>query len=286
MSRRFIIALVFVLSAVFQCFAIDDADRMKALAEADKAMSENRWADAEGLILEALRLEPANPSNALLVSNLGMVRFYQGKDVEALETLDEAHDMAPASVTILTNRARVKTGLGKVNEAIEDYKEVCRLDSTLTQPLFTLGILQLQTGDIDAARENAYRLEKLAPDGGETHALLGSLAQAEGQWKEAVTQFRIAVRKDSCAEYWCSLAWSALRSDDLSTASEAISDGLRLDPFYAELYLARILLERARYRDADAKLAAAKAIDAGASPAEVRAFLQAPLADLLGKKKE
>ena len=259
---------------------------MKALAEADKAMSENRWADAEGLILEALRLEPANPSNALLVSNLGMVRFYQGKDAEALETLDEAHDMAPASVTILTNRARVKTGLGKVNEAIEDYKEVCRLDSTLTQPLFTLGILQLQTGDIDAARENAYRLEKLAPDGGETHALLGSLAQAEGQWKEAVTQFRIAVRKDSCAEYWCSLAWSALRSDDLSTASEAISDGLRLDPFYAELYLARILLERARYRDADAKLAAAKAIDAGASPAEVRAFLQAPLADLLGKKKE
>ena len=286
MSRRFFIALVFVLSAVSQCFAIDDADRMKALAEADKAMSENRWADAEGLILEALRLEPANPSNALLVSNLGMVRFYQGKDAEALETLDEAHDMAPASVTILTNRARVKTGLGKVNEAIEDYKEVCRLDSTLTQPLFTLGILQLQTGDIDAARENAYRLEKLAPDGGETHALLGSLAQAEGQWKEAVTQFRIAVRKDSCAEYWCSLAWSALRSDDLSTASEAISDGLRLDPFYAELYLARILLERARYRDADAKLAAAKAIDAGASPAEVRAFLQAPLADLLGKKKE
>ena len=286
MSRRFLIAFAFVLSAVSQCFAIDDADRMKALAEADKAMSENRWADAEGLILEALRLEPANPSNALLVSNLGMVRFYQGKDAEALETLDEAHDMAPASVTILTNRARVKTGLGKVNEAIEDYKEVCRLDSTLTQPLFTLGILQLQTGDIDAARENAYRLEKLAPDGGETHALLGSLAQAEGQWKEAVTQFRIAVRKDSCAEYWCSLAWSALRSDDLSTASEAISDGLRLDPFYAELYLARILLERARYRDADAKLAAAKAIDAGASPAEVRAFLQAPLADLLGKKKE
>ena len=118
MSRRFLIAFAFVLSAVSQCFAIDDADRMKALAEADKAMSENRWADAEGLILEALRLEPANPSNALLVSNLGMVRFYQGKDAEALETLDEAHDMAPASVTILTDRARVKTGLGKVNEAI------------------------------------------------------------------------------------------------------------------------------------------------------------------------
>ena len=274
--RRLALLLAGVICAL-SVAALDGVKRLQFVADADKAIAEERWNDAADLIMSALKEEPANPSNALLVSNLGIVRFNQGQDSLALVTLDEAHDMAPNSVTILSNRARVRTALGKVNGAIADLRRVCELDSTLSQPLFTLGMLLLRTEQAEAADSVALRLKKLVPNTADTHVLFGSIAMNKHNWKEAVKQFALAVRTDPCAEYYMSLAWAALHDDDLAQASEAITEGLRLDPLSTDLLLARIILCRKQYRPNDAQTAANQAVLAGAAPAEVRLYLQGPL---------
>lgn len=62
---------------------------------ADKAIAEGRWEDAAKALEEAMELRPGNPSNVLLMSNLGIIYYNMGKDSLSLAILDEAHKIAP-----------------------------------------------------------------------------------------------------------------------------------------------------------------------------------------------
>lgn len=71
------------------------------MGDADKAISEGKWLEAEKSLKDAMALDPENPSNILLMSNLGLVQFYLGQDSAAIATLSDAHKRAPVSVTVL-----------------------------------------------------------------------------------------------------------------------------------------------------------------------------------------
>ena len=58
---------------------------------------------AETYIRRALKLEPANPHNALLFSNLGTIQRRQRKYEKALESYNFALNIAPRAVPILLN---------------------------------------------------------------------------------------------------------------------------------------------------------------------------------------
>ena len=62
---------------------------------------------AETYIRRALKLEPANPHNALLFSNLGTIQRRQRKYEKALESYNFALNIAPRAVPILLNRATI-----------------------------------------------------------------------------------------------------------------------------------------------------------------------------------
>lgn len=59
--------------------AIAAENYMSLLDQIDKALTSRDWALSERLIKTALEMEPANPSNYLLMSNLGTVYRNQGK---------------------------------------------------------------------------------------------------------------------------------------------------------------------------------------------------------------
>ena len=67
---------------------------------ADHYIKAERWADAERNLKTALRLEPANPGNALLLSNLGYVQTMLGKFDDALESYDVSLSIAPKSAVV------------------------------------------------------------------------------------------------------------------------------------------------------------------------------------------
>lgn len=95
------------------------AKYQELIGKADDAIKDSNWEDAESFFLEAMRTEPGNPTNILLMSNVGMLRHYAGKDSLALDMLDAAARMAPVSVTVKQNRATVLTSLGRLEEAYD-----------------------------------------------------------------------------------------------------------------------------------------------------------------------
>jgi len=73
-----------ILSLLLLCFALcheahASSPQYLALSDsADNLIKKERWKDAEAVILSALRLEPGNFANSLLLSNLGVVRTNMG----------------------------------------------------------------------------------------------------------------------------------------------------------------------------------------------------------------
>ena len=267
-----------LLSAVFLLCAIaasadTDPQYYNLMGDADKAIADGKFSEAEDLLRKAMRLEPANPSNVLLMSNLGMVQFYDGRTAEALATLTAAHDIAPNSVTVLQNRARIYASEAQPEKALGDYARVIELDSTLVEPRFYHAVLILQSGDLPKASAEIDALRALAPDSRLTHVAQATLMMQTGRFKEAIPHLSAALKESEDASYYSSRALCRLLTDDIAGAADDIARGLELDPTDGELYLYRAMLNKLRYRPDDAKADAAQAVKWGIDPARVKSIL-------------
>ena len=242
--------------------------------EADKAIKEHRWSDAEMVITEALEAAPDNPSNVWLLSNLGIVRFNLGQDSLALETLNEAHRKAPSSVVVLENRAKVYRSMGRDKDAYNDYSRIIALDSTMLEPRFLHCMIAINFLDLANAQIDIETIERIAPDSEELAIARASMYQTTGQLNLAVEQYSILIERAPSAVYYGGRAACLLMLEKYGDAAEDIAAGLKLDESDAELYLYRAYLHKRRYHYRDAENDKRKAISLGADPQRAEALLK------------
>lgn len=249
------------------------ADYYILIEKADKASKEGKWSEAEEHLRTALRSEPDNPTNVLLISNLGMIQFYDGRNDEALATLNEALNIAPNSVTILMNRARVLTSLGRELTAEEDYTRALKLDSTLIEPRFYRAMIRLNRGDTQRAVSDIDTLAQKYPDDRLTNVAQATVLLQNGQWEEAIPHLNKAIKIQPDAAYYASRALCKMMTNDISGAADDIALGIELDPTDGELYLYRAMLNKLRYRPDDARADGEKAIKFGIDSRRVKALI-------------
>lgn len=261
--KKIILAIAAFLSTL--AIVAVASDYLKYIELADDAVGNAEWERAEQLLRAAMQEEPSNPQNVMLLSNIGMFQFYRGEDSMALHTLSEARAIAPASTVILNNRAKVLTGMGRVDDALKDYDKVVELDSVNFPAHFNRAYLRFQTGDSVGASSDLAILEKIAPDDPNTLLLLAVANSNRGYYTEAVSYYNRLIEKEKKAEYYTGRAMARLAKGDLAEASDDIGRGLELDPHDGELYFCRAYLHLLQYDEesarADAKLAASYGVD-------------------------
>ncbi|MCM1517062.1 MAG: tetratricopeptide repeat protein [Pseudoflavonifractor sp.] len=262
---------IYAILAIIAATAHGQTPYLDLVGEADKALGQNLWQDAETIILDALDTEPSNPSNFLLLSNLGMARFNLGKDSLALEALDKAHELAPGSTVVLANRAKVLQTVGRTDDAYRDYSEIITIDSTLTEPRFMHAMLAVMRRDYLAAEDDVKVLDRLSPDGIEAPTARASLFQHTAQYDKAVSQYDILIERKPSAAYHGGRAACLLMLKRYGEAADDIAAGLRLDPDDGDLYLYRAYLHKLRYQSRDADNDLRQALRLGVDP--VRAQL-------------
>lgn len=238
-------------------------DYIALMDSADTACSEGNWVKAERFLLEALRLEPANPSNIILVSNLGMVRFYDGRDSLALVTLNDAVAMAPNSVVALRNRAKVLSAIGKHEEALAVRERIIELDSTDINNLYLHALTSMMLNDSTAATRDLTLMEATAPADVRTLRIRAQKLIADGRFLEAISTLNKIVSEEPASEIYSMRALCNLMLDRLNEASADISEGLAIDPLDGELYLYRALLNKFRYRYDESAEDARRAVQLG-----------------------
>ncbi|RHJ93540.1 tetratricopeptide repeat protein [Parabacteroides bouchesdurhonensis] len=107
-------------------------------------LDKNDLVSAEESIKAAMHLEPGNPTNYALLSNLGTIQRRQGKLEEALVSYTAALSRQPKNTGILENRASLYTELGETEKALNDYTALLLIDPEHQEALYCRGLLYIQ----------------------------------------------------------------------------------------------------------------------------------------------
>ncbi len=267
--------VIFFCISFFSAVAFADSRYLRLIGDADKAIGKGEYTHAIELLDEALHLEPDNSGNVMLLSNIGMLSYYIGNDSLAVNYLTMAHEMAPESVTILLNRAKVFSGTGRLASALRDLRTITRLDSTLYRPYLDIGVIYLTAGDTIQARQALDRMKSLTDTSvsRECTAALAWFDALVGDNADAVKQYSVLIDMKPDAGLYAARAQSYVALEYYTEASEDIAEGLKLDPDCAELYVARAFLNKRTYRNDDALADAQRAVDLGADRARVRTII-------------
>ncbi len=180
--KKIFLAFLFViagLSASAQTYQ-ELFDRSVALVEADSLLQ------AEVIIKQALKLEPANAKNALLFSNLGLVMRRQGKYEAAIEAYSYALNALPRAVPILLERAALYLQQGERDRALVDYSMILDLKPDLPEALLMRAYIYMQKRDFPSARADYEHLLRLDPQNYSGRLGLATLAMKEGRHRESL----------------------------------------------------------------------------------------------------
>lgn len=242
------------------------------MGEAEKAIADENYEEAAARLIDALAVDPENPGNLLVMTNLGMVYSCLDRDSLAIATLDEVTRRAPNMTVAILNRGRIKLKNDMNEAAYADFTKVIELDSVNADARYFRGIMSLYGGDRTTAEADFNIIKDAQPDRVRTYAALAALYSMTGRDKEAIPYFEKLIEKEPTPEYFASLAGCYLSIEELSEAARVINEGMKLYRHDPELYYYRAWLNRDRFRYDDSHADAKRAIEYGANPEKVKAL--------------
>lgn len=242
------------------------------MGEADSAIVHQRWSEAVLRLSDVLAVRPVDPSNALILYNMGICHGHLGNDSLALDCFDRSLELAPNMLVTLLARGRQLLAMNRDYEAFDTFTHAIEVDSISTEARFYHGMMALFGGKSALAEQDFMVLKRIAPYSADTATALGTLYSLTGREREALPYLRQLVEEDPQPETFASLAGCYLALEQLSDASTIIADGLGRYPDDPELYYYRAWLRRDQYLLDEAHADAARAIRLGASPTRVNAL--------------
>ncbi len=193
------------------------------------------WVGAEQVFRRGLELAPGDRLLTFeVVRALARQGAYTGADSLLLPEV-------PAGIErweYLQLRARVRSGLGRLEEAEEDLREASGLAPASGNVQNDLGVLLLRLGRTGSAREAFQKATELEPDLAEGWANLGALDLQARRLAEAGRELARAVEAgatDPQVRYALGLVHFQL--GNLADAQTVLRENLRLQPRHADTYL-------------------------------------------------
>ena len=158
--------------------------------------------DLDGAVEQYEKILKSDPNNIIVLSDLGVAQYYQGKMKEAEATLKAALNIRPKDAYCLAVLGVVNCKQGKYDDAIDVLKRSIAIQPANHEAYNFLGVTYLQKGDLEAAQEALLKAVELNSDQGEAHYNLAvlftrqqppSLALARRHYKKAIV---LGVEKD------------------------------------------------------------------------------------------
>lgn len=224
-----------------------------------------QWAVAERFLLDAIKAEPGNPSNSLLLSNLATMQRRQGKLAEAIKNYSMAIDLTPNAVTLLHNRAALYTVVDSIARAQADYERIMELDPADVESRYNHGMIALNLGDRKTAEKDFNNILSINPNSGMGKQGQGYLNKHAGNYDKAAECFSEVIKVRPTSTLLANRADCYLATKRLNDASLDIANALELDPDDPYIYVLRAKLNKLRFNrsdmERDIKLAVAHGLD-------------------------
>ncbi len=237
---------------------------LRYVEQADSLIKLEKWDEAEVCLRNALRTEPANPGNQMLLINMGMILTAQGKYGDAIRHLDTVIGINPNSFLAYKNRALAYSAMKLWNEAEADFSAALEIDSLANDVRCLRATTNTYLGNLPEAKKDFNLVLSKEKDSLSALEGLFYCAIIEEKYDDAVPFLNqlIDLKTDPDLHFFRGLALSKLGR--LSEASEDVAKGLLLDPSSGNLWLLRAYIEKISYRLNEAKASLAKARKFGA----------------------
>lgn len=148
-------------------------------------IEKNQLDSAAYSLQQAMRLEPANEKNKLLLLNLGVLQRQMRLTDDAYISFTAALTNNPDPVLVLHNRASLLCDLGRFDEAMQDYNEIISIDPQDAQAYYRRGLLFLESNKSEQAELDFKTSEEVNPDNLFTKLSKALLYKLEDNWDEA-----------------------------------------------------------------------------------------------------
>ena len=207
----------------------------------------HNWPQAEAFIQSALRAEPDNNNNSLLLSNLATVQRYQGKYTEALQNYSVALYMTPNAVTLLKNRASLYLDLDSLELAYADYERVLGIDNMDLEALYNHGMIALGMDKLGVSQDDFYRIEAISPQSYYAINGMATWNRVKGNYAQAADGYTKVIKARPTVDAYTSRTECYLEMKKLNEAEEDIRVAIEIQPDNGYLYALRARLDRLRY---------------------------------------
>lgn len=209
------------------------------------------WPKAEQWLTKAFLIDPDNPGNSMVLSNIATLQRYQGRLAEAVKNYSLALDMTPHAVTLLLNRAALYVEMDSVQRAIDDFERVCELDMYDTEARYSLGVLAMERGDNKRAEDLFNEIKRINPNSGLYHEGMGLLHKRNGNFSRAAELFSQVIKVQPSAQLLGNRADCYLAMKRLNDAEDDIRTALEITPDDPYLYVLRAKLNKLRFQRED-----------------------------------
>ena len=269
----------FSILSVWLCFtiAVNDvsAQTYENYADSvDRYTGERNWHKAEEMLMKALEKEPANPSNFILLSNLGTVHRNMGKLKEALADYDNALSITPNAVAIIHNHAALLLEMDSTKRAYSDYARIKVLDKSDIDSRYYHGMIALGYGYFDIAQadfEEALAIDKNSLDAKRGFAIL---YKVKNDYEKAASLYSEIIEKENRQSNYMGRAEWYLELGKLQEAESDLQEAQKLNPSDPDIYMLKAKLAELQYRYDDAAGYAEEAVALGADSRLVEQYLK------------
>jgi tetratricopeptide (TPR) repeat protein len=245
---------------------------MKSYSYSDSS----NWAAAEEALKAAMRLEPANPLNFALLSNLGTLQRRQGKPEDAVISYTAALSQQPANELILMNRAELYTEMDETEKAINDYNTLLVKIPEHEKALYNRGLLYIKAGEFLLAEADFEHIIDKYPDTFLGRLGYAILEKARGNYDESENIFNYLIDKypdnkrilEERAELFFLTKRNARAMADLNKLFTTVKEPS------AEMFMLRGRVKLAQFEKASAAIDFKKAAELGYNKEAVNRLLK------------
>lgn len=149
--------------------------------------------------------------------------------------------------------AAKRVGQGRLQEAVQCYRQATRIDPDFAEAHYNLGVVLLLQGNAKDAVDSFHRAIAVKPEYFEAHTNLGAALELLGNAEEAITAYRQALRANpSHARAHCNLGGTLQTLKNPDEALAALEIALALEPQFPEALnnMGNVLCDLGRFDDA------------------------------------
>lgn len=238
-------------------------------------LEQDSLAEAETAIREALKIQPGNPSNGMLLGNLGSIQRRMGRLEEAEQSYTIGLGFMPENQTLLTSRASLYAEMEAYDKAIDDYTTIIYHEAENEDALYERALCRLMNQDTLGARLDLEQIDKFNPNSAKARLGMAYVYKAQRMLREASEIYdALLERNPKSARLMRERAEVYYLSGRMAAALDDINRSIQADPRDPYSYILRAQIRYAKNDREYARRDLNQALELGLSRAEADVLIQ------------